>query len=689
MSAASQSGFPDLPIDREKNDALELDRYAQALAGLIEACHTPMTIGIQGDWGTGKTSLMNLIRERLDAKRCLSVWFNTWQYSQFGNEENLPASLLLNLLSQINESEGLAPEAAEVLKRLVKSVVSALSLSAKLGEFGAGFSGKSFLEEFLDTGHLDQATNFERMKRDFADLVEKLCTIKRRRKRDESRFSGYEELPPYERVVIYIDDLDRLPPVRAVELLEVIKNIIDVRGCVFVLAIDYAVVVSGLRERKHYGASLQPSSEDERKFFDKIIQVPFRMPAATYKLEGLLARLTEDSRVALPPGFIAEHVPTIIANSIGHNPRSLKRALNIHALFGQLLVEEGDAEVRDLTLVLTFVFACIQVAMPALYDAIATSKHPGYALAALTDIETLVAFAHAQTEQENDELRAELTGIIGGLLDEAEFEYIGDLRRLGAALRDKKLDSPRGRQRIRILAKSTLAYIDSCDTTDARQRLRALRGAITLAQSTVAGGGVEEEPEEQSASRFFGFAQLAAVLPDWFGDHPRLEFRHPRQELSAEYSVLPAYKSATKRLYVVDEAETKSLAQKTREVLAELVDEHGLELSKTELETPNAPRYWCLRVDGELVSLDSIREEYLTRVEGSTRVAKTADNALYDQKILELMATRDEPVQNSTIVGALGGTERDARQAFKRLLERGQIEKQGSHRGTNYSLVKD
>jgi uridine kinase len=41
-----------------------------------------MTIAIQGDWGSGKTSMMNMIQEQLD-DRVVSTWFNTWQYSQF------------------------------------------------------------------------------------------------------------------------------------------------------------------------------------------------------------------------------------------------------------------------------------------------------------------------------------------------------------------------------------------------------------------------------------------------------------------------------------------------------------------------------------------------------------------------------------------------------------------------------
>ena len=54
---------------------------------------------------------------------------------------------------------------------------------------------------------------------------------------------------PYKRVVFFIDDLDRINPVDAVEVLESLKNIFDIKDRIFILAIDYDVVVKGLEEK--------------------------------------------------------------------------------------------------------------------------------------------------------------------------------------------------------------------------------------------------------------------------------------------------------------------------------------------------------------------------------------------------------------------------------------------------------
>ncbi len=50
---------------------------------------------------------------------------------------------------------------------------------------------------------------------------------------------------PIQKVVFFVDDLDRIPPGDAVEVLEALKNIFDIPNCVFILAIDYDVVVKG------------------------------------------------------------------------------------------------------------------------------------------------------------------------------------------------------------------------------------------------------------------------------------------------------------------------------------------------------------------------------------------------------------------------------------------------------------
>ena len=84
-------GLPDLPLENFDDEALGLTQYATALTSFAKQCQTPLTIALQGDWGSGKTSLMNLIKTELvkEKERYNPIWFNTWQYSQFGLEDEL------------------------------------------------------------------------------------------------------------------------------------------------------------------------------------------------------------------------------------------------------------------------------------------------------------------------------------------------------------------------------------------------------------------------------------------------------------------------------------------------------------------------------------------------------------------------------------------------------------------------
>ena len=65
-------------------DLLGFQRYAEVIAEIISApcTNTPLTIGVFGPWGSGKTSLLKLSELCLNAKSSVVVWFNAWKYNQ-------------------------------------------------------------------------------------------------------------------------------------------------------------------------------------------------------------------------------------------------------------------------------------------------------------------------------------------------------------------------------------------------------------------------------------------------------------------------------------------------------------------------------------------------------------------------------------------------------------------------------
>lgn len=229
-------GYTDEPVKTKAGDLLDLDAYVKSLADFIKNCETPMTIAIQGDWGSGKTSLMNLIKEQIKDE-VTTFWFNTWQYSQFEMQSYLAVTLINNLLEKI---EGGTP-VLETFWKVAKNVLGTASTIAV--EKGAGLvlaeKWKDKFDQIMDSGK-----EITELKEKLQEIVDK--NIKKSRKN---------------RMAIFIDDLDRLVPERAVELLEIMKNFLDIPGCVFVLAIDYKVVIKGAQ--KKYGGEIRRKNWQE------------------------------------------------------------------------------------------------------------------------------------------------------------------------------------------------------------------------------------------------------------------------------------------------------------------------------------------------------------------------------------------------------------------------------------------
>jgi hypothetical protein len=172
--------------------------------------------------------------------------------------------------------------------------------------------------------------------------------------------------------IFFIDDLDRIDPPVAVEILELIKNIFEVDNCIFVLAIDYEVVVKGLIPK--FGPLTEKNEREFRSFFDKIIQLPFSMPVAMYDVNHFLLQSLEDI------GYIDEKfaaneslkdkLTDFAMLSVGTNPRSLKRLINTLSLLNIIDKRKNNSNKEAYELVINFGLVCIQIAYPKIYQAL-------------------------------------------------------------------------------------------------------------------------------------------------------------------------------------------------------------------------------------------------------------------------------------------------------------------------------
>ncbi len=351
-------GGNDAPIKHSDDDHLGFKVYVDALCRFILSCETPMTVAIQGDWGSGKTSLMNLIRATLSPDngdgRVRCAWINTWQFSQFDLGAELPFSVIALFSRQLAGDQ----PAAAILRSVRELAMRAGKGAALMATaFVAGKDSAEALANYSTGSGVDATERIGEMRGNLQKLI------------DDARAKQNVE-----RFVVFVDDIDRLVPERAVELLEAMKVFLDIEGCVFVLACDYQVVSSGLRAKfAHNNSDLKG-----KHFFDKIIQLPFSMPSAQLDISNYLQQRLKACGIELLSDDRGElsRYEGLLAASVGFNPRSLKRLANcLHIL--RLVAQErgvltgteeqGDRGERERAL---FAALCLQTAFEPMYLAL-------------------------------------------------------------------------------------------------------------------------------------------------------------------------------------------------------------------------------------------------------------------------------------------------------------------------------
>tara|TARA_B110001452_G_scaffold132196_1_gene109831 strand:+ start:9927 stop:11738 length:1812 start_codon:yes stop_codon:yes gene_type:complete len=345
------SSITDKPISAVSDDLLKVEKYSTALSNFIVRSETPITIGLQGEWGTGKTSLMSLLLEDFNQRNIACSWVNTWEYSMFrGAHETTPGVLkgMLDKLRQSCKDRGIWTLKDESQAKFKNAAKFLGGLANQIVANQTGVNIKGAAEGVSSNGN--STAEIAEIKALIADLIKDLITDKEN---------------PIEKVVFFVDDLDRIPPGDAVEVLEALKNIFDIPNCVFILAIDYDIVVKGLEDK--FGPKTEENEREFRSFFDKIIQVPFSMPTGTYDIENFLVEKLKFLGIDVKEEE-KELFTKAVRYTIGYNPRSLKRYLNSFSLINHLKeIEEEEDQAQQEDDFMLFAVLGIQISYPKIF----------------------------------------------------------------------------------------------------------------------------------------------------------------------------------------------------------------------------------------------------------------------------------------------------------------------------------
>lgn len=290
-------GTSDLPIVRGADDRFCTEAYIDGLCGYIKSCRTPMTISIQGGGGSGRTSMLKMMSEKLleskDGKKITVISINAWQSSQFN--VGLTFSVISLLIKELNEGGAHF--------RNVMNLFSSIAEKPRKAEEACAV-----------------ADEIRELKNEFQAAVDQKLSD-----------TGSD------RIAFFIDDLDRLQPVKAVDLLEYLKMFIDCEKCVFILAVNSETVTEGVRQK--YGLS------DGRDFFDKMIQLPFNVPVEKYDIDKFVREEFDSWDDNILKKNDINLFKSLIGNSIGFNPRGMKRLFNTFRLLDATIdIETENAE---------------------------------------------------------------------------------------------------------------------------------------------------------------------------------------------------------------------------------------------------------------------------------------------------------------------------------------------------------
>ena len=313
----------DVPVE---DGVLGFGNYRDALNSIIKNSEPHFTIGIFGGWGTGKTTLMRMMRRELDRDGEITVWFNPWQYEK----ENLlliPLLLTLKLELETNHQGLVSQERLARIKSILKSVVRIVRPELGIGFAKVGLNGEKLFEETQE----DLTSTYFELHRELRELID---TIKEKGRN---------------RIVIFVDDLDRCLPDKALETLESVKGFLDMDGYVFVLGLSREIIEKCVDAK--YGSESGISGSE---YLRKMIQVPFNLPDLRAKeIEEYVERVKEAIRGSDAEEHIERYID-IIARGLEPNPREIKRFVNNFILANRISGEEAKPEELLTLLIIQF-----------------------------------------------------------------------------------------------------------------------------------------------------------------------------------------------------------------------------------------------------------------------------------------------------------------------------------------------
>lgn len=319
------------------NPILDFNLYRDAIVNIVRGSFPKFTIGIFGDWGTGKTTLLNSIDKVLQTdKDLIIVRFESWRYER---EEQFALIPLLKTIAFALPDEKEFSDLKQKLKR------GAINFAKKTPDIISSIISKYISD---DIGKLSEEA-FDSLKKEFNSKIELLAEIDK----DTLYFDGFEGIKkeiqklflhnPNFKIVVFIDDLDRCSPFKTLEVLESIKVFLGMEGFIYILGLSHDIV------SKLIDIEYEKSGVKGDQYIKKMIQIPITLPRWNTKdIVKLVKDLIEKGIVHDNYTDLVDKNVELIAIAIENNPREIKRFLNNFIVAYEVFSNTKDFKAEEL-----------------------------------------------------------------------------------------------------------------------------------------------------------------------------------------------------------------------------------------------------------------------------------------------------------------------------------------------------
>lgn len=381
-------------VDSEtKVDLLNNEAIAKTIAAMLrEQPDKPVTLGVHGDWGAGKSSVLEMIEATLESEdKILCIKFNGWRFQGF---EDAKIALIEGVVTSLAANRTLSAKAKGAVTGLLKRI-DYMKLAKRGGGLAwnltTGMPSPDQIETAVTTlGHMasnpaDYVTK-EKIEDTAKNLGGALKPAKARRMPQEVEefrkdFGKLLKEAKIDQLVVLIDDLDRCLPPTVIETLEAVRLFVFTENTAFIVGADEAMIEYAVR--RHFPELPGSGAQDyARNYLEKLIQIPFRIPAlgetetriyvallligaVVGEDDGGFKKLIEEARERLKRPWLSrpldaqavkaalgdradvqdmltlsDQIGPILAAGTRGNPRQIKRFLNA------LLLRKSIAEAR-------------------------------------------------------------------------------------------------------------------------------------------------------------------------------------------------------------------------------------------------------------------------------------------------------------------------------------------------------